>query len=92
MRGVVWTYVGPPIEGDEFSQTMPVIAVLNADGTGAWHTVPTGWQVVASDIGGTVFARRVGDTVELARLDEALANAPACDEYTDNVEYPLRLL
>ena len=89
--GVYWTYVGPPIEGDEFSQTMPVVAVLDADGTGAWHTVPTGWQVVASDIGGTVFARRVGDTVELARLDEALANARVCDEYADNAEYPLRL-
>ena len=72
--GVVWTYLGPPIEGDEFSQTMPVVAVLNPDGTGSWHTVPTGWQVVTSDIGGTVFARRVGDTVELARLDEALAD------------------
>ena len=89
--GVYWTYVGPPIEGDEFSQTMPVIAVLNADGSGAWHTVPTGWQVVASDIGGTVFARRAGDTVELARLDEALANARVCDDYEDNVEYPLQL-
>ena len=54
-------------------------------------TPPTGWQVVASDIGGTVFARRAGDTVELARLDEALANARVCDDYEDNVEYPLRL-
>ena len=89
--GVYWTYVGPPIEGDEFSLTMPVIAVLEADGTGAWHTVPTGWQVAASDIGGTLFARRVGDTVELARLDEALAAARVCDDYNDNVEYPLRL-
>ena len=89
--GVYWTYVGPPIEGDEFSSTLPVIAVLAADGTGAWHTVPTGWQVVASDIGGTVFARRVGDTVELARLDEALSNARVCDEYDDNDQYPLRL-
>ena len=89
--GVYWTYVGPPIEGDEFSSTLPVIAVLAADGKGAWHTVPTGWQVVASDIGGTVFARRVGDTVELARLDEALANARVCDEYDDNDQYPLRL-
>jgi Putative peptidoglycan binding domain len=89
--GVYWTYVGAPIEGNEFSQTMPVIAVLAADGTGSWHTVPTGWQVVASDIGGTVFARRVGDTVELARLDEALVNARVCDDYADSVEYPLRL-
>ena len=70
---------------------MPVIAVLNPDGTGSWHTVPTGWQVVSSDVGGTVFARRVGDTVELARLDEALANVRGCAEYDDNVEYPLRL-
>jgi Putative peptidoglycan binding domain len=88
--GVYWTFLGPPIEGTEFSQTMPVVAVLGADGTGAWHTVPTGWQAVASDVGGTVFARRVGDTVELARLDEALANARVCDEYTDNDDYPLR--
>ena len=88
--GVYWTYVGPPIEGDEFSQTMPVIAVLNPDGTGAWYTVPTGWQVAASDIGGTVFARRVGDTVELARLDESLAGTGVCDEYVDNNEYPLQ--
>ena len=89
--GVYWTYLGPPIEGDEFSTTVPVIAVLNPDGPGAWHTIPTGWQVAASDLGGTVFARRVGDQVELARLDEALAHARVCTEYADNVEYPLRL-
>ena len=32
----------------------------------------------------------MGDTVELARLDESLAGTGVCDEYVDNNEYPLQ--
>lgn len=94
--GVYWTYVGPPEPDIEFSSTMPVIAVLEPGGGGTWYTIPDDWLFVASDTGGTLFARRVGDRVELARLSDALAadtdtDTGPCPEYTDNYEYPLRL-
>jgi peptidoglycan hydrolase-like protein with peptidoglycan-binding domain len=88
--GVFWTTLGPA-PPDPGTPTMPVIAALAAGGAGSWHSVPSGWQAVSSDAGGTVFARRSGDTVELARLDEALANPRPCADYADNVDYPLRL-
>jgi hypothetical protein len=89
--GVYWTTLGPPDGGGGIEPTLPVIAVLKSDGTGSWHSIPTDWHPASSDTGGTIFARRVGDTVELARLADALANPRPCPEYEDNLTYPLRL-
>jgi peptidoglycan hydrolase-like protein with peptidoglycan-binding domain len=87
--GVYWTSIGPLSEGDIL--TLPVIAVLESDGGGSWHSIPTDWHPASSDVGGTIFVRRVGGSVELARLADALADPRACQEYVDNLEYPLRL-
>jgi len=57
---VVWTDV---------AQDKRVVAVLAADGTGTWYSLADGWQVAASDLDGTILARFVNGTVELARLD-----------------------
>jgi hypothetical protein len=89
--GVYWTTLGPPDGGGGIEPTLPVIAVLNSDGTGSWHSIPNDWHPVSSDNGGTIFARRAGGIVELARLADALANPSPCPEYDDNVTYPLRL-
>ncbi len=68
---VAWTAVGPPDNpsADVPSPTVPVIAVLAADGTGTWYSLTDGWQVAASDLDGTILMRLNGSTVELARLD-----------------------
>lgn len=68
---VVWTAVGPPDDpsADVPSPTEPVVAVLAADGTGTWYQLVDGWQVGASDLDGTILVRRIGDRIELARID-----------------------
>jgi peptidoglycan hydrolase-like protein with peptidoglycan-binding domain len=88
--GVAWTTLGPPQSADA-DPTLPVLAVLAGDGTGSWHSIPSDWHPASSDTGGTVFVRRVGDTIELARLADALASRRPCPEYEDNFDYPLRL-
>lgn len=88
--GVYWTSVGPPFDGEEFSSSLPVVATLNDGGGGRWHFLPPDWVLVSSDAGGTIFARRVGDRVQLARLDDAITRAGVCDDYVDNDRYPLR--
>src|SRR5262245_13573379 len=87
--GVYWTTLGPPDGSGGPEPTMPVIVVLSRDGSGSWHSIPTDWHPASSDTGGTIFARRVGDTVELARLADDLANPRPCPEYEVNVAYPL---
>ncbi len=69
-RAIYWTALGPAADPtlDVSDPTLPVIAVLQADGTGAWYGIPDGWIVVASDLEGVVFARRLGDNIELATL------------------------
>ena len=42
---------------------------MNPDGTATWWSPPNGWQVVASDIWGTVLARLEGTRLELALAD-----------------------
>ena len=99
---VYWTSVGPAARpSEEFSPALQhVIAVLQPDGSGQWYSIPEGWSVASSDVGGTIFVRRVDDqTVELARLDTS-ASGPApqpipalaaqCDDYGFNNQYPLR--
>ena len=67
---VVWTWIGPAAGSpDDFPPpTMPVVAWLNADGTVAWRQLPEGWQVVSSDLWGTLLAHQIDDHVELAWL------------------------
>jgi hypothetical protein len=54
---------------DDATSTVDVVAVLAPTGESQWWQVPPGWNVAASDLSGTVLARRTGDTIELARLD-----------------------
>ncbi len=67
-RGIYVTHIGP--NGDptvDFGEpTMWVIAALDPDGTATWWSIPDGWQVVASDVWGTVLARQTGTQLELA--------------------------
>jgi hypothetical protein len=66
-RAVYATAIGPPTDPtDESTPTLPVVAFLMPDGTGTWYSLVDGWTLVAADLDGLVFARRSGDTVELA--------------------------
>jgi hypothetical protein len=69
---------------------MPVIAILNPDGSGDWVRLPDAWDVVASDVWGTVLMRIAGDSIELALLDDALpiAPTPPYDPPTDAIDPP----
>lgn len=64
-------------DSDFGSNAMPVVAVLQSDGSGEWFRLPDDWDVVASDIWGTVLARVTDDVIELALLDDALAATDA---------------
>jgi hypothetical protein len=70
-RGVYVTHIGP--DGNptvDFGEaTIRVIATLNPDGTAEWWSLPVGWQVVASDIWGTVLAKHTDNQLELALAD-----------------------
>jgi len=68
---IVVTSVGPAADptADIQYPTVPVVAVLAADGTGSWYSLADGWVVAASDVSGTILSRYVDDRLELARLD-----------------------
>ncbi|CAN5776813.1 hypothetical protein BH24ACT5_BH24ACT5_13310 [soil metagenome] len=96
-----WTNIGPPVDPEvpESGPTLPVIAFLNADGSGAWYSIPDDWKVASADAAGLVFIRQLdGGVVQLAHIvgddDPApveLADDP-CPDYTPNAdEYPLQL-
>lgn len=51
---------------------MPVVAILEPDGSGRWIRLPDDWSVAASDVWGTVLMRTTDDSIELALLDDAL--------------------
>lgn len=58
---------------DEFAtNSMPVIAILEPDGSGRWVRLPDDWSVAASDVWGTVLLRTTSTKVEVAMLDDAL--------------------
>lgn len=59
-------------EQDFGPNAMPVVAILNPDGSGTWVRLPDDWGVVASDVWGTVLMRRTGTELEFALLDDAL--------------------
>ncbi|MGB3736260.1 MAG: hypothetical protein WA964_14975 [Ilumatobacter sp.] len=62
------------VPGEDFSTNeMPVVALLNYDGTGEWIRLPDDWDVVASDVWGTLLARITDDSIELASLEDLVA-------------------
>lgn len=65
---VFWTHIGPDARPDtDFGgPTMWVIAALQPNGDVRWWSVPDGWQVVASDVWGTVLARTSNNQIELS--------------------------
>jgi hypothetical protein len=65
------THIGPNARPDtDFGEpTMFVLAAMYPDGSVQWHSIPDGWQIVASDVWGTVLARRTDDRLELALTD-----------------------
>ena len=54
---------------------MPVVAILEPDGSGRWIRLPDGWSVAASEIWGTVLMNTTTDRIELALLDDVLATS-----------------
>lgn len=72
-RALYATAVGAPLEpsADYSNPSMPVVALLNADGTGSWYSIRDDWQLAASGLNGVIFTRRVGNTIELARPSES---------------------
>lgn len=102
-RAVYWTAIGPAeATGSDFPPpTLPVIALLDPGGGGNWYSLPDGWEVVASEVWGTLLARRAEGAIELAWLDghrgiaaEAGAASdpgPVCPSYRWNDRYPMRL-
>lgn len=69
--GVYWTHIGPnAAPNTDFGEpSMWVIAELRPDRNASWWSIPDGWEVVASDIWGTVLARQTGTRLELALAD-----------------------
>lgn len=93
-----WTAIGKPASVDG-PPTMPVVAFLNADGTGEWFSIPDDWTVASADIGGLLFIRQLdGGMVQVARVgggggsDAVEVAADPCPDYTPNAdEYPVQL-
>lgn len=66
--------IGPDLTPDQDfgPNQMPVVAILEPDGSGRWIRLPDDWSVVASDVWGTVLQRTTADAIELALLDDVL--------------------
>jgi hypothetical protein len=75
---VYWTHIGPNARPDiDFGEpTMWVIAALYPDGRVQWWSLPNGWEVVASDVWGTVVGKTTGNQLELAVADFNPSPAP----------------
>lgn len=96
--GVYWTHIGPNLDPNaEFGMpSMWVIARLDPDGTARWWSIPDGWEVVASDLWGTVLAHHDGDQLQLALAefpdrspggDPTIVPCPTADvEETDSAD------
>jgi len=67
---VLWTTLSAVSSaGVDLPPSQPAIAVLAANGKGRWYSLGDGWQVGTSDVQGTILEHRVGDKVELVRID-----------------------
>jgi hypothetical protein len=78
--GVYWTSVGPNLDPTDPRTGMPSMGVvlrLTPDGVARWWSVPPGWDVVSSDLWGTVLAHREGDQLRLALADFRETPPPA---------------
>lgn len=73
-------------DADFGPNAMPVVAILEPDGSGRWVRLPDDWSVVASDVWGTVLARTDADSVDLAFLDDARPEQPSATGDPDPVE------
>ncbi len=73
-RVIYFERIGADLTPDQDFGTnaLPVIAILNPDGTGSWVRLPEDWDVVASDVWGTVLMRRTATDLEFALLDDVL--------------------
>jgi len=71
-RAIFTTRIGANTTPDEDfgNNLMPVVALMNPDGSGEWIRLPDDWDVVASDVWGTLLARFTDDAIELASLDD----------------------
>jgi hypothetical protein len=76
-RVIYFERIGPDLvpEQDFGPSAMPVVAILNPDGSGSWVRLPEDWDVVASDVWGTVLMRRTDADLEFAYLDDSLPPA-----------------
>lgn len=77
---LVSTALGPPMDpsADVSDPTVPVVAVLQPDGSGSWYRLVDGWAPVAVDVWGAVFARPVDGGVELAHMRVPAVAARVC--------------
>lgn len=69
---VLLSSIGAPVDADADFSTyeQPVIAQLEADGSGRWWSLPEGWTLAASDVFGTVLQRTTSNGIELARFPD----------------------
>lgn len=75
-RVIYFDRIGAALSDDDFARSsLPVIAILEPDGSGSWVRLPDDWDVVASDVWGTVLMRRTATELEFALLDDALEAA-----------------
>ncbi|WP_040492347.1 hypothetical protein [Ilumatobacter nonamiensis] len=76
-RVVYFERIGADLTPDQDfgPNSLPVVAILNPDGSGTWVGLPQDWDVVASDVWGTVLMRRTDTDLEFAFLDDALTQA-----------------
>jgi hypothetical protein len=65
---VFFTHIGPRLTSDPDYGTpsIPVIGVLQPDGSFIWRQLPEGWQVYDSNRWGILLARSVDNGAELA--------------------------
>ena len=70
-RAIYVDRIGADTTGQDFGvNAMPVVALLDYDGSGEWIRLPEDWDVVASDVWGTLLTRVTNDSIELASLDD----------------------
>lgn len=76
------SFIGPPVDANAGFSTyeQPVIAQLEADGSGRWWSLPEGWTLAASDVFGTVVQRTTSNGIELARFPDDDSTTPAAPD------------
>ena len=77
-RVIYFERIGADLTPDQDfgANAMPVVAILNQDGSGSWVRLPEDWDVVASDVWGTVLMRQTDTAYEFALLDDSVPPTP----------------